>query len=1212
MNRREIYNMYKNLSGSNSFNGIKFPRGTKLHWQFAFESLAPIMRNNMNIDNFKRYIPRVPLIGYNIVHREGIIIKKKEESQYHINVELKIFLIKNNEGTFKIKNVNAEEKFKIMLNNIQTYAKFNNNKLVMTITRTDGTQMGYTFTHDNIRKIRRIYGNQIGWKMENITPSDYEIVEFLVSGNITLVKIHYIPIAIANRALNGGFFRYFHKLNYDLTRYGIYNEEKIKGKNLGKILQENCFIQCLNNSGIMTDEEINNAKFIINSRNITIKTIKLIAEDLKININIFTSDRHMTKKYCSESLRKINIGLIDEHYFLKEKICLFTYALNNYDSVKDFKDWHKIEKYSKKKGKYEKSNNKSMDSIFLVKYLVENKDRFLTQITFSDDVDYSTYYNKIKNFGNLEYSNRCSYLIDIVEEKRYVKNLEEYATCKRHKDERGERIEELKKIIKQYEDVHGKRLNLKHHIKKYDLDNIVHLDFETDVSDKHVAYMLCFKRSSEEDSMENKNKWFFGEECGLYFLKELKKDCICVAHNLGYDFRFLFKYLVVKRIIPKGNRIMEADCDFYNIERNMKINILFKDSYSLIPVALKEFPKIFGFENIVKEAMPYSIYTKENLSKKFMSIEEAKSIFGDERDNKLTKSEREYIRRIKIQFEKNIRDWDLVDKDNEKQYDHIKYSKKYCDIDVEILKRGYNAFSKSIEKITGLDINNITSLPSIADQFLIKEGCYDGTHKFSGVVREFISNAIVGGRTMTRNNKKYHIIYEKDKNSDLKYEERVDEKGNITVVMNSVIDDFDAVGLYSSALYRLNGFLKGKPKILKSKKYNEIKDYDGYIIEIKINKVNKNREFPLISVKDGNGIRNFINNISSENIIVDKVTLEDIIEFHELEEDDYEIIKGYYFDEGMNVKIKEIIKKLFEERLKEKKLPGGGMQEVYKLIMNASYGKTIMKPIETTDKIFQDNRYKLDKEIKDFEKNNDLQDENKKREFEEIKKKNKYSDLDRYVIKNYNNIEFYSKVGGSDKNIIRVRNPINDHYSRPHIGNQILSMSKRIMNEVMCLAEDLGIKIFYQDTDSMHIVKSQVELLGDKFREKYGRELIGKNMGQFHCDFNAQKDLYDIKINSKIEPTSWESYFLGKKTYIDKLRVHFTDEEESFSYHIRMKGIPTRSVRDFGENIMSTYHRLFEGEKLEFDLLSGSQIKFEFKKDYSIWSKSKFTREVEF
>ena len=38
-------------------------------------------------------------------------------------------------------------------------------------------------------------------------------------------------------------------------------------------------------------------------------------------------------------------------------------------------------------------------------------------------------------------------------------------------------------------------------------------------------------------------------------------------------------------------------------------------------------------------------------------------------------------------------------------------------------------------------------------------------------------------------------------------------------------------------------------------------------------------------------------------------------------------------------------------------------------------------------------------------------------------------------------------------------------------------MSKRIMNEVMCLAEDLGLNIYYQDTDSMHINYEEVEIL---------------------------------------------------------------------------------------------------------------------------------------
>ena len=41
--------------------------------------------------------------------------------------------------------------------------------------------------------------------------------------------------------------------------------------------------------------------------------------------------------------------------------------------------------------------------------------------------------------------------------------------------------------------------------------------------------------------------------------------------------------------------------------------------------------------------------------------------------------------------------------------------------------------------------------------------------------------------------------------------------------------------------------------------------------------------------------------------------------------------------------------------------------------------------------------------------------------------------------------------------------------SYTYIGALILSMSKRIMNEVMCLAEDIGIDIYITDTDSMHL-----------------------------------------------------------------------------------------------------------------------------------------------
>ena len=53
--------------------------------------------------------------------------------------------------------------------------------------------------------------------------------------------------------------------------------------------------------------------------------------------------------------------------------------------------------------------------------------------------------------------------------------------------------------------------------------------------------------------------------------------------------------------------------------------------------------------------------------------------------------------------------------------------------------------------------------------------------------------------------------------------------------------------------------------------------------------------------------------------------------------------------------------------------------------------------------------------------------------------------------------------------MVKTHKTIDDHFVPIQAGIEVLSWSKRIMNEVMCLAEDLGIDIYYEDTDSMHL-----------------------------------------------------------------------------------------------------------------------------------------------
>ena len=88
----------------------------------------------------------------------------------------------------------------------------------------------------------------------------------------------------------------------------------------------------------------------------------------------------------------------------------------------------------------------------------------------------------------------------------------------------------------------------------------------------------------------------------------------------------------------------------------------------------------------------------------------------------------------------------------------------------------------------------------------------------------------------------------------------------------------------------------------------------------------------------------------------------------------------------------------------------------------------------------------------------------------------------------------------------------------------------------MCLGEDIGCKIYYQDTDSIHMNYEDVEKLAIAYKDKdkHDKELIGDYMNQFHIDFDTF-DEDGNKIKGLQDLCSIEAYFLGKKYIV----IHF-------------------------------------------------------------------------
>ena len=181
---------------------------------------------------------------------------------------------------------------------------------------------------------------------------------------------------------------------------------------------------------------------------------------------------------------------------------------------------------------------------------------------------------------------------------------------------------------------------------------------------------------------------------------------------------------------------------------------------------------------------------------------------------------------------------------------------------------------------------------------------------------------------------------------------------------------------------------------------------------------------------------------------------------------------------------------------------------------------------------------------------------------------------------------------------VKLVRSIHDHFNLVHVGVEILSTSKRIMNEVMCCAEDNNLNIFYQDTDSMHIVQDQVPILAERFQEDYDRELIGEDLGQFHIDFEME----GAKKNADIY--SVESYFLGKKTYYDKLESINDENKVIHSEHIRNKGVPNTAMYGYAEahniSVKDLYKHHYDGGEIEYDLTLKKGIKTKKTKDMGI------------
>ena len=696
------------------------------------------------------------------------------------------------------------------------------------------------------------------------------------------------------------------------------------------------------------------------------------------------------------------------------------------------------------------------------------------------------------------------------------------------------------------------------------VSNIVYADCETfTTGHRHELFLLGFV-GTDNDECERLNYADYFKLHGNQARKQMTNKLLDFAtkggtvgaiiyfHNVKYDNSILEPYLNVSSKVIKNNQLYSLTCGY----KGKMIEI--RDSLKMIPFRLCQFAKEFNLPEKFKkqEAIAYEYYTEQNMNDSLLPVETYKKFLSND-DYPI--------------FEDNLKaNVEMFEYDEVKQiFNPIKYYDYYLMYDCLVLKYGFMKFNVIIKDITknAIDVYDYLTVSSLTDNYMRIRGVYDDVWEVSGNLRSYIAKAVYGGRVLV--NPKY-----------------------VKKVIEGKISDYDGVSLYPSAIKRLCdelGLPVGKAQRLNK---DDLMNWDtkSYaIITIKITKINKKQQMPFICVRNDNGGMDYVNYAPAGEMVVDSITLKDYMNFHNIE---FTISDGVYWNDGYNKKMGGVIQELFNARVANKK--NEALANTLKLMLNSSYGKNIMKKSFNTVKIVAIKTHKYDKIKKVF-----------------TKIINPISKFNNYIYNNFNTVKSYRQI--NDRTFEIDEAVADKSYNRGHIGCSILSMSKRIMNEVFDVANDNNFPIYYTDTDSLHIDCVNVLPLETKFEERYGRALNGGNLGQFHTDFKLKGAVGDIYAVVSI--------FLGKKSYMDKLEGFDADGKKLSGYHIRLKGITPDGIlyesRSYEDDYLGLYKYLALSNTKIFTLNPAFEDEnrkktlFEYVKG-AVRTRAKFTRSVKF
>ena len=216
-------------------------------------------------------------------------------------------LSKKNAFTHHVNNINDLLPF---INAIEVAMPTLGKNLRLTITDKDGISHQRFITKNTLRAIVDIFD-------EHVDPVDSEGDLFRGYNNVSSIRVEFVDKKLSGK-LAPGYFPYWNLSKFDLSRYGIYQNEK------HPCINESCLVTAFDESELLTLDEFAMLRSFIKTRHVLKEDIKKIAELLKIDIKL--------------AHRGIKKELKDFHYdstvFYWTADGVVSYNVNQYEALK--------------------------------------------------------------------------------------------------------------------------------------------------------------------------------------------------------------------------------------------------------------------------------------------------------------------------------------------------------------------------------------------------------------------------------------------------------------------------------------------------------------------------------------------------------------------------------------------------------------------------------------------------------------------------------------------------------------------------------------------------------------------------------------------------------------------------------------------------------------------------------------------------------------